>query len=84
MKIIFPCVKIYTWMTPPPPDVFMGDWDVHYLRHEISIHEHIWVTFSFSCMERLFSCMKVKCSCHDLFMHDFFSTRLPLIYTTNP
>ena len=33
------------------PEIFMGNWAVHYFMHGILIHENLWVKSSFSCTE---------------------------------
>ena len=55
------------------PEMFMGNWAVHYFMHGIFIRENVWTEFSFSCIEMSFSsfdfsCIKMKLSCMKLFV----------------
>ena len=48
------------------PEIFIGNWAVHFFMHEILIHKIFFYKFSFSFMEISFSCIEVSFLCMEI------------------
>ena len=48
------------------PEIFIGNWAVHYFMHEILVHKIFFYKFSFSFMEISFSCIEVSFPCMEI------------------
>ena len=58
------------------PEIFIGNWAVHYFMHGILIHETLRTKFSFSCVEISFSFNGISIHGNFVFMHKMFVPHL--------